>query len=460
MPLPCFRTRAALVLLAFHVLGAPLTPVRAQHDGRMWGRAVTRDGDIHEGFIHVRAARSSGSWADVLLASREIPEEHYRDWTDATRGGRSHTRVLELKGHRISWVEKHPAFVGPSRVGVRFGHIAELTFDDEGRPTATIRSRHGTEPAPGDTVTRHSGGEVRIESFWRGAEVWVDKGDGSAKLRGRDIEQVEFGPAPAGRVPASLRLYGTVEDKLGRSFTGFVTWDLREILESHFLVGFWEDVPGLANPWRSDEYLRSFRFADIRSLERTPCFARVILKSDSVVELCNEPLEPDPEPVQISDPALGLVEVEWHLVRVLRFERAPGTPGYDAFDGGRPLSGTVVTSEGEEIAGRIRWDADEEWSRDLLQGSSDGVELSIEFGNIAHIERKEPGGARVTLRDGRSFHLTGGNDVDEDNRGIFIFSAAVEEPAGGRSVAERRYVAWEDFREARFHLPDDPGSGW
>lgn len=453
MSRPRLRTGAAALLL----LWPP--SLQAQHDDRMWGRVVTRDGDVHEGFIHVRAARSGGSWADVLPASREIPDAHYRDWLDATRGGERHTRVVELMGHRISWVEKHPAFVRASRAGIRFGHIAQLDFG-EGRSTAIVRPRHAPRPAPGDTAARASGREVRIESVWRGAEVWVDKGDSSARVRGRDLAQVEFGPAPPGRVPASPRLYGTVEDRNGRFFTGFVTWDRRGVLESHLLDGFWEDVPGLANPWNSDEYERSFRFADIRSLERTPCFARVTLGSDSVVELCNEPLEPDPGPVQISDPSLGLVEVEWHAVRFLRFEPSPGTPGRDAYDGGRPLHGTVVTREGEEISGRIRWDADEEWSWDMLQGDSEGVELSIEFGHVAHIERKEPGGARVTLRDGRSFHLTGGNDVDRDNRGTFIFSAAVEEPAGGRPAAEWRYVAWEDFREARFHPPDDPGSGW
>lgn len=454
MPFPPLRAGAVLVLL--HVLGAPLHPVRAQHDDRMWGRVLTSDGDVHEGFIHVRGARSSGSWADVLLTSREIPEAHYRDWLDATRGGRPHTRALELLGHRITWVEKHPAFAGASRAGVRFGHIAELAFDDEGRSAAIIRSRH-TAP-PGDTAARGSGGEVRVESVWREAEVWVDRGDDSARVRGRNIRRIEFGPAPAGRAPASLRLYGAVEDKHGRLFRGFVTWDRRKILESHVLAGVWEDAPGLANPWESHRYERSFRFAEIRSLERTPCFASVTLRSDSVVELCNEPLEPDPRPVQISDPSLGLVEVEWHAVRRLRFEPSPGTPGRDAFDGGRPLYGTVVTRAGEALTGRIRWNADEEWSWDLLQGDSEGVALSIEFANIVHVGREETGGARVTLRDGRSFRLTGG-DVDRDNRGVFIFYAAVEQPAGGRPADEWRYIAWEDFREARFRPPDDPGSG-
>jgi len=429
--------------------------LQAQHDDRIWGRVLTDEGKVHEGFIHVRAARSGGSWADVLPASKDIPEEYYQDWLDATRDGAQHTRVLELKGHRISWVEKHPAFTGSSRAGIRFGHLARLVFDEEGRSTPATRSHRAPGPEPGENGMRRSGRDIPIASLWDRAEVWVDRGGGSARVRGRDIRRIEFGEAPAGEKPASPRLYGTVEDRRGRSFTGFVTWNRSRILESHILNGVWEDVPGLANPWESDRYERSIRFSEIRSLERTPCFARVTLKSDSVVELCSEPLEPDPRPVQISDPSLGLVEVEWHAVRILRFQPSPGTPGREAFDGGRPLFGTVVTRHGEEITGRIRWDADEEWSWELLQGTSDDVEFSIEFGNVALVETMESGGARVTLRDGRSFHLTGGNDVGDDNRGIFIFPVRADAAAGGRSAPEWRYVAWGDFREARF----DPASG-
>ena len=369
-------------------------------------------------------------------------------------------RVLELKGHRITWVEEHPAFVGASRAGVRFGHLARLTFNDEARSSATmVRPRNATGFLPNDTVTRHASGDVNIESAWRRADVWVDGRDGPVEVPGRNIRMIEFGPVPGGRAPTSRRLYGTVEDRSGRSFTGFVTWNRRMVLDSHVLDGFWEDVPELASPWRQDEFERSFRFSDIRSLERTPCFARVTLKSGPVVELCNEPMAPDPRPVQVSDPGLGLVEVEWDAVRILRFEPSPGVPGYDAFDGGGPLSGTVVTADGEEIAGRIRWDADEEWSWELLEGRSNDVEFSIEFGNITHIAREESEGARVTLRDGRSFHLTGGYDVGDDNRGIFIFPPRADGVAADQPTPEWRYVAWEKLREARFHPVGDQGAG-
>lgn len=452
MPIHSFL---ALVAALPAVCAAPL---QAQHDDRIWGRVFTDDGDVHEGFIHVLATGSSGSWADVLPGSKEIPEEYYQDWLDAARGGKRHTRVLELKGYRVSWVEKHPSFTAASRSGMRFGHLAELTFDDGGKSSAVTRSQHAAA-RPGDSLTHDTRGRVHIGPYWNRARVWIDEGGSFAEVRGRDIRRIEFGTAPGGRAPASPRLYGTVEDRSGRSFTGFVTWDGSRVLESHVLDGYWEDVPGLANPWESGSHERSFRFSDIRSLERTPCFARVTLKSDSVMELCNEPLEPDPKPVRISDPALGLVEVEWYAVRILSFEPSPGTPGRDAFDGGRPLSGTVVTREGEETTGRIRWDADEEWSWELLQGTSDGVEFSIEFGNIKLIEKMESRGARVTLTDGRSFRLEGGNDIGEDNRGIFIFPTPADDTAGGQLVAEWRYVAWEDLREARFDPADNEGSG-
>ena len=64
-----------------------------------------------------------------------------------------------------------------------------------------------------------------------------------------------------------------------------------------------------------------------------------------------------------------MVEVEWREFRILRFHEVDAAVGYDAFDGGFLLLGTVVTQSGEEIDGVIRWDADEAWSWEMLNGS-------------------------------------------------------------------------------------------
>ena len=82
------------------------------------------------------------------------------------------------------------------------------------------------------------------------------------------------------------------------------------------------------------------------------------------------------------------------------------------------------------------------------------------------IERNGDEGARVTLRDGRSYELSGSNDVDAGNRGIFVFleaaPAAGDRNGGGTDApgdrGEWRHVAWEDFREAHFRRPP-AGSG-
>ena len=107
------------------------------------------------------------------------------------------------------------------------------------------------------------------------------------------------------------------------------------------------------------------------------------------------------------------------------------------FDGGFDLTGTVVTESGDEIEGTVRWDMDESRTWELLNGDADGVEYHIELSQVARIE-KATRGSRVTLKDGREFHLTGSNDVTRQNRGIVVESA-------GQSYR----TDWTDFRALR-----------
>ena len=303
MPLPSFLVRVAALLLLW------ASPPQAQHADRIWGRVFTRDGGSHEGFIHLRGSRGGASRTDFLRVSKVNPDQNYLDWREATAYGRPHLRTVELEGYRITWVEKHPAWSRTSRSGIRFWHLAELAIDEEEKVRVVTRSHRGVGFEAGEEMAGDSVGEMSFESARNLREVVIDSGGSPIDVDGQDVIRIEFGAAPARTVPATPRLYGTAEDRQGRSFTGFVTWNGDKVLESDRL-------------------------------------------------------------------------------------------------------GTVVTAEGEEIEGRIRWDADEEWSRELLDGRSQGVAFSIEFANV---ERDESRGAHVTLLDGRSFHLTRGNDVDEDN---------------------------------------------
>jgi len=150
--------------------------------------------------------------------------------------------------------------------------------------------------------------------------------------------------------------------------------------------------------------------------------------------------------IQISDPGLGQVEVEWDEFEAVRFHEPDAHVGCDPFDGGHRLRGTVVTRDGEEFTGWIRWDADEEYSWEILNGEDRDIVYDVEFGNIRTIERDSSRSALVTLLDGRVLELEGSDDVDEDNKGIFIQVDDSSRARDGGWVL----VDWHDFREIRF----------
>jgi hypothetical protein len=105
----------------------------------------------------------------------------------------------------------------------------------------------------------------------------------------------------------------------------------------------------------------------------------------------------------------------------------------------------------------------------MLDGERDGVVFDVEFGMISLIERfvdvdietesVEVGigfrveaarvdGVRVTLQDGRVLVLEGSNDVNEENKGVFV-RPDTEEGSGESGETEWIMVRWEDFRELR-----------
>ena len=141
--------------------------------------------------------------------------------------------------------------------------------------------------------------------------------------------------------------------------------------------------------------------------------------------------------ITVSDPSLGVVVVPWSRFRELSFHAPDAPAGYEAFDGGAPLEGTVVTRSGEELSGQIRWDRDEANTWDLLDGQLEEMRFRIELGEVARIRRFRFGAA-VDLRDGRSFYLSASQDVNWTNRGIEVHT-------GGQKLV----VAWDDFAELR-----------
>ena len=340
----------------------------------------TVDGRELRGFI--RWDRNEGSWTDVLDAAK------------VSRDG------------------------DESASGVRFGQIRGIQVQGPDRALVTLRSGERVEMAGSGTDLGESVRRI----------VVGDPNHGQSELDWNQVDVIEFLPVPAGDRPAEARLYGTLTTRSGQSYTGRIGWDMDEIYTTDVLDG---DFRG--NRQR-------IPFGAIAGIERDGLSAaHVVLRSGAEVTLRGtNDVNSENAGITVSDPTLGQVKVGWHDFDHVTFADAPGDAAGVSFDGGRPLIGTVVTESGESLTGTVRWDNDEASTWEMLNGSSaDGAELEVEFGQIASI-RKDGSGAAVTLRDGRSFALSGSNDVNAENRGIYVES--------GNKV---RRVAWEDFKELR-----------
>lgn len=457
-----FARRCALGACAFltATVFATADEAVAQAD-RIWGRVLTTSGERYEGFVlwNGPGSHDGANWADILGGTRTADPEHYEAWLSAT-GRTRPVRAVELRGYRVSWNEDDPDYPDQAATGIRFGRLSAVNVPESGGVELVLRSApdDASSSLPPLTWVRPRARSLALE---------VDEpGAGRTRVEWRELRRVEFARPPAGARPRSARLHGTVEDRLGRSFTGYVAWDSDEVLGSDVLDG-----------WDEDDEDREIPFADIRSIARGLAGARVALKSGEVLHLTGtNDVNRDNRGVRIFDPALGMVKVEWEEFGILRFHPPADARGYESFEGGddpaggnvegadgqgwtaagvRRLAGVVETRRGERLEGRIRWDAEHEWSWELLEGESEGATFAVEFGSVARIGRGEDDAVAVALVDGSVFELSSSGDPEDQNRGVFVLPDAETGAGASSEAAAWRYVAWEEFAEVRF----DRGTG-
>jgi hypothetical protein len=394
-------------------------PSAAVNEGRIYGEIHTVDGEVFEGLI--RWDRNESDWVDILNATKEIPRKYSREYERS--GGRhreSRSRKIELFGLKIYDEGRDWTYSRSAESGIRFGHIRSLEVLGDNEALLTLKSGEEVELISNSTDIGSSIREIVIE----------DEREGKLGLVWDDIDRIEFRSAPAGeRSDFGDRLYGTLTTRRGQTFAGFVCWDVDELFTSDILDG--EDR-------RRD---KEIEFGEIASIERYSSSAATVMlrKGDEVVLRGTQDVNDGNRGIIISDPGFGQVRVDWDEFDRLDFAEAPQAVKYDDFDGGRPLHGTVYCEDGEEYTGTIRWDNDEEYTWEILDGSYRGLEYDLEFGLIKEI-RKKSHGAVVTVWDGREFRLRDSNDIDDDNKGIYIMS----------EDGDQIVVDWDDFERIEF----------
>lgn len=411
------------VTVAWGVLA--LAPVQAAGQGPgaelIHGRVVTAAGNVFEGFI--RWDRNEAGWTDLLNGDKPFPPENLRQ---AERIGlttpEDRERSVELFGFRVSWEEDDRLEEVES--GIRFGHLEALRVLDDQAVLLSLRNGEEVELRNGSTD---------IGTDIRGILV-QDPVRGDVELGWHDLDRIEFYPGTERAADAPARLHGTLVDRWGGTYTGYVVWDLDETFDNEVLDGDDEDGRG-----------RQIPFREIAAIERHGSRgARVVLgNGEELVLTGSNDVDHSNRGIQISDPGLGQVRVGWNEFESLRLHPPTEPAGYGTFDGGHRLQGKVRTEDGRELVGLIRWDNDEAWSWEMLDGSYRNVIYDVELGMVRSVEKRPGDGVVVTLRDGRILELRHSNDVDEGNKGI-----VVELDDGALEG-----VRWEDVRQVELTRP-------
>ncbi|MBN1350623.1 hypothetical protein JXJ21_14495 [candidate division KSB1 bacterium] len=382
--------------------------------GRIYGKVTTTDDEVFEGWI--RWDKQEAFWDDYLDGIRKGYIKNDLD------------KKILLKVYGPFWVYRRQSeFRQDPQTGIQFGHIELLEKTSGSSATVTLKDGRKLKLGPHgrDIGSSNSGIEIDDLNF------------GKIVIKWREFKQVEFKEETSQYVEVKsqndeYRLYGRVETWEGDVFEGYVIWDWDESLSTHILDG------------KSRRREMEIPFTNIKWIERDS-------RSSVVVELTNDTrlslsgsndVGQGNRGMAIKDPVYGEVEISWKDFGSVKFEKnvTKFIRNYDDFDGGRPLYGEVYTKYNDRYRGYICWDNDECFTTDVLDGKYEEYDINIEFSKIYSIQYRSRRSCIVETVDGKKMHLSGSNDVNDANAGIFIMQEDGSETK----------VRWTDFEKVIF----------
>jgi hypothetical protein len=385
--------------------------------GRIYGKIYTDRGDILEGPI--RWDKNEASWDDMLDGykeqTRKAKKEKRRKYNDD--GAEINIFGLTIFKDGSSWSSSRQSCIA-------FGHIKKLTPESD--DAAVIELKNGEEVYL-ETSSTDLGTAIR--------EIVIeDENEGELELDWYDIDYIEFFDGGDVESDFGERIYGTVTTSKAGEFKGWICWDIDEMFSTDIIDG------------RDKRRKRKIKFSKIARIEKISSQASLIVLKDGKEIRLDDSNDVDSgnRGIVISDLKMGRVVVGWDEFESLDLKSPDSTDfvSYADFDGGKALYGSVFDEDGEEISGRIRWDNDEEFGWEVLDGEYRGVEFDISFENIKSIEKLSRRSSRVTLFDGRQFKLRDSNDVNDENNGIYVATDADPD--------DEEVIDWEDFDRIEF----------
>jgi hypothetical protein len=257
------------------------------------------------------------------------------------------------------------------------------------------------------------------------------------------------GAAMAETQPNQPFIHATITFEHGESHTGYLRWESEEATwDDLFHSGYRENpwlefidtealkkekrdrfyethglIKRLAYALSEDEISgpgwRMFliRFGDIQSIEIRDGQDDFVITADGARHRIGGYANDNGSDLWLYEKGQEPLEVEWNDLVSIEFSAAP--EDHEPF--AHRLYGTVETSKGS-FTGPIMWDKSECLDIDNLDGENDSGDLTIPMGNIRSIEKVDNRSVLIEEKDGSSYDMRGSNDVNEDNRGIWILT--------------------------------------
>lgn len=265
-------------------------------------------------------------------------------------------------------------------------------------------------------------------------------------------------------------LYGTITEQSGDTHTGFLRWESEEAFWDDLFHSRQQEIPWVdfvdmreLNKEKKKQYYETHGLFDrlayaMENDDDKANISRLFIVRYGDIEVISIDAEENIT-VALNDGSLHAIRgysndvssdilvytgadepvtFDWDDLAEIRFSAAP----VDAAPYAERLYGRVTSTRGN-FEGFIQWDNSECTSTDIL----DTRQQDLAMGDIRIIKRDPGEGAIVTLKDGQVLELSGSNDVDNGNRGVFVETAD-----HGRVT-----VPWSRFTQVEFL--DDMGSG-
>ena len=393
------------ILVGLTIAGSPVTA--AENQGFIYGTVTLQDGDSHAGFI--RWEDEEAFWDDLFHSRQdELPWLEHVDMEELQAERRR--RYFETHGmfDRVMWTLHNKGnALHLSRLFIcRFGHLDGIEIDDEENVTAIIR---GGERVPVHGYSNDVSSDLIVYPA-EGEPIEVDWDD---------LAGIAFTSAPTGAEPYAHRLYGKVESTEG-TYEGFIQWDQSECTSIDVLDGNDHEIP----------------MGDIRSITKNrKNNSDVVLRDGSAFPMSgSNDVGGGNRGVMVENPEWGRVTVSWKRFVSVTFMEGQGSGrGRDEFSAISPLKGAVTGTEGETWTGRIVYDLDEAYTRDIFNGELRDLEFDIPFDLIGSIEKKDDESCRVSLTSGRTLDLSDSQDTGDKHAGLLVFENGMETPT---------YVPW------------------